>query len=120
MKPSHSLAMIAATTLLALNPAWAADVPAGQAGKAVALDRMKGNCLACHEMPALGKDNDQPGNLGPALVSLKSKYPERTLLRQRVWDESKFNPNTSMPPFGKHRILTELEIDQVVEFLYGL
>jgi len=120
MKPSHSLAMIAAMTLLALSPAQGADVPAGQAGKAIAVDRMKGNCLACHEMPALGKDNDQPGNLGPALVSLKSKYPERALLRERVWDESKFNPNTSMPPFGKHRILTEHEIDQVVEFLYGL
>lgn len=107
----------------ALAPAWvlAADPPptSEQLGKQIALDRGKGNCLACHAMPAL-RENDQPGNLGPALVSIKSRYPDRALLRQRVWDETKFNPNTSMPPFGKHAILTEREIDHVVDFLYGL
>lgn len=107
----------------ALAPAWvlAADPATTSAdiGKQIALDRGKGNCLACHAMPAL-RENDQPGNLGPPLAAIKARYPDRVLLRQRVWDETKFNPNTSMPPFGKHGILTEREIDHVVEFLYGL
>ena len=103
---------------MALAMAVAATASAAQGdaaiGKKLALDRGAGNCLACHEMPRIA-ENDQPGNLGPALESIKARYPDRTLLRQRVWDETRFNPNTSMPPFGKHGILTEEEIDHVVE-----
>ncbi|MEO8626840.1 MAG: hypothetical protein ABI612_01890 [Betaproteobacteria bacterium] len=28
------------------------------------------------------------------------------------------NPNTVMPPFGKHQVLTEEEIDLIVDFIY--
>jgi sulfur-oxidizing protein SoxX len=28
------------------------------------------------------------------------------------------NPYSVMPPFGKHRVLTEEEIDLVVEYIY--
>jgi sulfur-oxidizing protein SoxX len=31
-----------------------------------------------------------------------------------------FNPATSMPPFGKHQVMTEQEIDKVTDFIYGL
>lgn len=116
MKLFTACVLLAAWAATAASPAAAAD---GAIGKQIALDRGKGNCLACHEMPSL-RENDQPGNLGPPLVSIKGRYADRAILRQRVWDETKFNPNTSMPPFGKHRILTEEEIDHVVEFLYGL
>jgi sulfur-oxidizing protein SoxX len=30
------------------------------------------------------------------------------------------NPDTLMPPFGRHRILHAAEIDRVVEYLYAL
>jgi sulfur-oxidizing protein SoxX len=30
------------------------------------------------------------------------------------------NPNTMMPPFGRHEIMTEAEIDKVVEFIHSL
>ena len=36
------------------------------------------------------------------------------------WDETKFNAETAMPPFGRHKILTESEIDKVVEFVWSL
>ena len=85
-------------------------------GKDYAFDRSKGNCLACHEI----KGGESPGNIGPKLSDMKSRYPDKALLRMRIWDETKFNPMTVMPPFGKHKILTEDEIDQVVEFIYNL
>ena len=85
-------------------------------GQAIAFDRSKGNCLACHIIAG----GESPGNIGPELSNIVARYPDQQLLRQRIWDETKFNPNTLMPPFGKHRILTEQEIDQVVEFLYTL
>ena len=87
-----------------------------ESGKAVAFDRSKGNCLACH---AIG-DGVDPGNIGPELSNMKQRYPEKTLLRQRIWDETQFNPATVMPPFGKHQILSEKEIDLIVEYLYTL
>lgn len=84
-------------------------------GKEIAFDRNKGNCLACHEI----EGGESPGNIGPKLSNMKQRYPDRNLLRKRIWDETEFNPMTVMPPFGKHRILSENEIDQVVDFIYS-
>ena len=85
-------------------------------GKELAFDRSKGNCLACHVI----KGGESPGNIGPELSNIKQRYPDKSLLRKRIWDETQFNPLTVMPPFGKHRILNESEIDQVVDFIYSL
>jgi len=85
-------------------------------GKEVAFDRKKGNCLACHAMD----DGTLPGNIAPPLVSMKLRYPEKETLRAQIWDATVRNPNTIMPPFGRHRILTEEEIDEVVEYVYTL
>ena len=85
-------------------------------GKTIAFDRTKGNCLACHVI----KGGESPGNIGPELSNMKQRYPDKQLLRKRIWDETEFNPYTVMPPFGKHKILTEDEIDQVVDYIYTL
>jgi sulfur-oxidizing protein SoxX len=85
-------------------------------GQALAFDRQKGNCLACHAMAG----GTSAGNIGPELINMKARYPDQTLLRQRIWDETMFNPITVMPPFGKHKILTEQEIDLVVEYIHSL
>lgn len=86
------------------------------AGQSLAFDRSKGNCLACHAVP-----NDpaakSPGNIAPPLVSMKSRYPDRAKLRAQIWDATAHNPDTSMPPYGKNKILTETEIDQVVDYV---
>lgn len=84
-------------------------------GKAIAFDRKKGNCLACH-MIATG---DLPGNIGPPLVAMSMRYPDRAKLRAQIWDSTAANPMSTMPPFGKHMILTEKEIDLVTEFVYA-
>jgi len=85
-------------------------------GQKLAFDRGKGNCLTCHEI----KGGDFPGTVGPALKDIKSKYPDRNELVAIVSDETKRNPQTVMHPFGRNRILTEKEIDAVVDFLQTL
>jgi sulfur-oxidizing protein SoxX len=85
-------------------------------GKKVAFDRKKGNCLACHAIAG----GSLPGNIGPPLIAMKARFPEKAKLREQIWDSTAANPNTIMPPFGKHRILTEKEVDLVTEFIYTL
>jgi sulfur-oxidizing protein SoxX len=85
-------------------------------GQRLAFDRGKGNCLSCHEI----KGGDLPGTIGPPLKGIKAKYPDRNDLVAILTDESRRNPQTAMPPFGRNRILTEQEIDAIVDFLQTL
>lgn len=96
--------------------ASAAEMSAVEQGKQVAFDRRKGNCLACHMVD----DGALPGNAGPPLVAMKARFPDKAKLREQIWDPMIRNPTTIMPPFGKHNILTEKEIDLIVEYLYTL
>lgn len=88
-------------------------------GRDVVFDRSKGNCLACHAIPNDPKA-ESPGNIAPPFIMMKERYPDRAKLRAQIWDSTQANPKTSMPPFGKHRILTEQEIDQVVDYMQTL
>jgi sulfur-oxidizing protein SoxX len=85
-------------------------------GKEVSFDRKLGNCLACHAI----EDGTLPGNIGPPLIAMKLRYPDKAKLRAQIWDATVANPNTIMIPFGRHRVLTEEQIDQVVEYIYTL
>ena len=51
---------------------------------------------------------------------MQVRFPDKEVLRQNVWDQTQFRPHAMMPPFGKHQILTEEEIDKIVEFLHTL
>jgi sulfur-oxidizing protein SoxX len=85
-------------------------------GKKVAFDRRKGNCLGCHMI----QGGDAPGNIGPPLVAMKARFPDKAALRAQIWDATERNPATPMPPFGKHNILTEKEIDLITDFIHSL
>ena len=87
-----------------------------QAGKEIAFDRRKGNCLACHAI----EGGELAGNYGPPLIVMKNRFPDRDVLRAQIWDATVRMPSTRMPPYGRHRILTEEEIDLVVDFLLTL
>ena len=116
------MATVGALTLmvgsLAVIPqtASAADPSVVAEGKKVSFHRKKGNCLACHKI----KGGDLAGNIGPELVNMKARYPDKSKLRAQIWDATVMNPNTIMPPFGKHKMLSEKELDKVVEFIYTL
>lgn len=104
---------------LLAGAAWASPAQAQSSvaeGQKLAFDRGKGNCLTCHAI----KGGDLPGTIGPELSDIKSKYPNREELIAIVTDESIRNPLTVMPPFGRNRILTEKEINAVVDFLQTL
>jgi sulfur-oxidizing protein SoxX len=85
-------------------------------GKAIAFDRFKGNCLACHYV----EGGELTGTYGPPLIAMKVRFPDRDVLRAQIWDATIKNPDTRMPPFGRNRILTEEEIDLVTEYIQSL
>jgi sulfur-oxidizing protein SoxX len=105
---------LAIGALASASPAW--SQAAVSEGQKIAFDRGKGNCLTCHVI----KGGDLPGTIGPELKDIKSKYPDRNELVAIISDETKRNPQTVMPPFGRNRILTEQEINAVVDFLQTL
>ena len=111
--PALAMALLIGAVASA-NPARAQS--AVSEGQKLALDRGKGNCLTCHEI----KGGDLPGTIGPALKDIKSKYPDRNELVAILTDETKRNPQTVMPPFGRNRILTDHEINAIVDFLQTL
>jgi len=116
------LAMAAGLTgmMVLTGSVLAADPPKKEeTGKDIASNRSKGNCLACHGMPTQ-PDAESTGLYGPPLIAMSARYPDKAKLRAQIWDATVMNPNSSMPPFGKHKALTEQEIDKVVDFIYGL
>jgi sulfur-oxidizing protein SoxX len=88
-------------------------------GKQIAYDRSLGNCLACHAMPTQA-DVESPGTIGPPLIAMAARYPDKAKLRAQIWNAMDANPQTVMPPIGKNKILTEDEINKVTDFVYGL
>jgi len=111
-----SVATLLGSLFLAPTVSVAADSSVVKEGKKIAYDRRKGNCLACH----VAGDGNLPGNIGPPLIAMKARFPDKTKLRAQIWDPQVMNPNTSMPPYGRHNILTEEEIDKVVEWVHTL
>lgn len=95
-------------------PAQSDDVAAG---RQLAHSYEKGNCLGCHRIPGDSKAITL-ANLGPPLISVRERFPDRAALRAQLWDSTLSNPNTIMPPFGKHGVLTEREIEQIIDYLY--
>ena len=108
--PALFVAAVLAVVLLSGSRASAQALP----GQTLAFDRSKGNCLTCHDI----KGGDAPGNVGPPLADMKTRFPDRKDLVAIVYDETKRNPQTVMPPFGRNLILTDGEIEAIVDFLY--
>jgi sulfur-oxidizing protein SoxX len=106
--------LAAAVVGVSLAQATTADRIA--AGKSLAMERGKGNCLACHSI----EDGELPGTIGPPLLAMKLRFPERAKLAQQICDATIRNPDSRMPPFCRHRILTQDEVELIVDYLYTL
>ncbi len=111
-----TLAIILGSFTIAPGIVSAAEVSVVEEGKKIAFHRKKGNCLACHKIAG----GSLAGNIGPALVNMKARFADKAELRAKIYDATVSSPNTIMPPFGKHKILTKSELDKVVEFIYTL
>jgi L-cysteine S-thiosulfotransferase len=110
------VAGIAAVAFIAAVAAHATTADSIAAGKSLAMERGKGNCLACHRI----EDGKLPGTVGPPLLAMKLRYPERAMLKQQICDATIRNPDSRMPPFCRHGILTEDEVELIVDYLYTL
>jgi len=98
-------------------------------GKKVAINRKKGNCLACHVMPI--PEEQFHGDVGPDLSDVGSNLSEGAL-RLRLVNSKAINPDTIMPAFltpGKIRvkknfegktILSAQEVEDVIAYLLTL
>ena len=99
-------------------------------GRAVVLDRTRGNCLICHQVP----EPDEPfqGTIGPALAGVGARL-DVGQLRLRLVDASLLNPKTVMPPYFRTEGLRDVapqfrglpalnaqEIEDVVAYLASL
>ena len=121
MRQTAKLVATAASIVTLLGSLTLTPISVSQAksavekGRDIAFNRKKGNCLACHMI----KGGTQPGNMGPPLIGIGKRYTKEKL-RAQIWDATKKNPNSPMPPFGRHKILTDKEIDLVVEFIHTL
>lgn len=96
-----------------------ATTPASPDGRALFTNPAKGNCAACHKVPNDGAIKAE-STIGPPLENIRAKFPERARLIDVIADQARFNPNTIMPPYGRHRILTAAEIDAVAAFVESL
>lgn len=102
--------------LLAPMIVVADDAKTIEEGKKISFDTKKGNCLACHMIMG----GEMPGNIGPPLIAMKARFPDVAKLRAQIADPREMNPNTIMPPFGAHGILTDDEVDKVVAYIHSL
>ena len=108
--------LLGSMSLLPVQNAAAQDQNMVAEGKKVAEDRRKGNCFACHAYEGA----DLAGNIGPPLVAMKARFPDKQKLMEQIGDPTKANPNSIMPPFGKHGVLSKKELEAVTEWAYTL
>lgn len=112
-------------------PAPLGDQPGDAArGLKVAVDRMRGNCVACHALPAA--EASFPGDVGPPLTGVGDRLNSGQI-RLRVVDQTRVVPRTVMPAYyrvggladvapeyrGKP-ILSASEIEDLVVYLSSL
>ena len=112
-----TIAAILSALALGIPPeALAQDAAMAAEGKKIAFDRRKGNCLGCHMMG----DGTLPGNIGPPLIAMQARFPDKAALRAQIYDARVKNPNSMMPPFGPHEIISESDIDKITEYVWSL
>jgi sulfur-oxidizing protein SoxX len=120
----HSLqravvAVLLPVTLLIVHGNGNANQSRVDEGRRLAHDFDKGNCLACHAAPSDAQAVTK-ANIAPPLIAMRERFRDREALRSQIWDAAERNPDTIMPPFGKHLILSNDEIELIIDYLYTL
>lgn len=113
---SIAVSSLALTGVLGISPVVADEKSVLKEGKKLSFDKKKGNCLACH----LIAGGDQAGNIGPPLIAMKARFPDKAVLKAQISDPRAKNPNSIMPPFGPHGVMSAKEIEKVTEFIHTL
>lgn len=100
------------------------------AGRLTVRDTSIASCLICHELPI--PEEPDPGNIGPSLIGVGSRYSAGEL-RLRLVDPKAIFPDTIMPayykvvglnrvdlPYQGRTIYTAQQIEDVVAYLMTL
>lgn len=100
-------------------------------GRNLMSDPNKGDCLACHNVPALGDQPDH-GDVGPSLNGVGGRYTEGQI-RQILVDPGVMFRDTVMPAYYKpmqyagvpdrlsgKTVLTASEVEDIIAFLKNL
>lgn len=112
---ASAVLMLIGVAALAPTTAMAVDAELAAKGKKIATNRKKGNCFTCHDY----KGAHLAGNLGPSLNGV-SKRLSRKKIYDQIWDATKANKHSSMPPFGKYEILSKKDINALTEWVLTL
>jgi len=112
---SHPARLLVVAAALAAGAAW------GQAaeGRDLFTRPDKGNCIACHQVPQ-GSGPAVRADVGPGLDASRLAGWDRARLRNLLDDPTRANPDTVMPPYGRHRLLDAREIERVIDYLNAL
>ncbi len=102
--------------VLTLMLAFEAQADEFAEARAMAFDRNKGNCLACHMIAG----GEMPGLVAPPLMMMKQRFPDREVLKEQIWDATIRNPESVMPPYGRHGVFSEEELEMVVDYIHSL
>lgn len=99
-------------------------------GRALAWARDRGNCVACHVIPA--PDMATHGNIGPPLKGVADRQSEGQI-RARIVDARAFNPASLMPSYHRTEglkrvaktlegrpVLSAQEVEDMVAFMLTL
>ena len=107
--------MLATAAAMSAAAAWGQS----SAGREIFTRPDKGNCIACHQVPE-GWGPAVRADVGPRLDAARLKGWDRARLRELLEDPMRANPDTVMPPYGRHRLLEAGEIERVIDFLHAL
>jgi len=74
-------------------------------------------CQACHVF----EGTDQAGTVGPPLLAMKARFPDRKKLHDIIYDPHvATKPHSMMPPFGRNGFVDDKQIELMIDFLYTL
>jgi mono/diheme cytochrome c family protein len=90
-----------------------------QDGRALFADANKGRCVHCHQAPADAALKSL-STIGPVLANVKEKYASLEALDAAIGDYEKQKPGSFMPPYRKHRLLTDAEIAAIARYVWTL
>jgi len=87
------------------------------AGKEIAFGLKEGNCVACHNLPGAA----MAGNVGPRLGPwVHGVFHSESELVKYLYDPQAKFAHTVMPEFGKNKMLTEEQLEQVSAYVWSL
>ena len=117
-RAASAVSIIVLSAVLGLIPLSvpAQDSAALEQGRQLAFHSGKGNCLACHMI----EGGEVAGNMGPPLVAMRARFPSKEALHEQIYDARINNPDSAMPPYGSHEILSREELDKLVEYIWSL